>query len=67
MKNHHHGGHVAPTANSKTQIHETIATRAYELWERLGRPENQAESIWLQAERERVADRMGQPDENKPR
>lgn len=62
MKNHHHGGPIEPTSNSRTQIHETIATRAYELWEKQGKPENQAEVIWLQAERELIAERTGQKD-----
>jgi hypothetical protein len=57
MKNHHHQGHVAPTANSTVQIHEAIAARAYELWEKQGRPENQSEVLWLQAERELIAER----------
>ena len=57
MKNHHHQGHIAPTSNSRTQIHEVIAARAYELWEKQGKPENQADELWLQAERELVAER----------
>ena len=62
MKDHHHHGPVEPNANSRTQIHEAIATRAYELWEKRGRPENQAETLWLEAERELVAGRTGQKD-----
>lgn len=57
MKNHHHQGHIAPTANSRSQIHEAIAARAYELWEKQGKPENQADALWLQAERELMAER----------
>ena len=52
MKNHHHQGHIAPDANSRTQIHEAIATRAYALWEQQGKPEDQADALWIQAERE---------------
>ncbi len=59
MKNHHHQGHIAPTPNSRPQIHETIAVRAYELWEQHGRPENQADEHWLQAEIELVEERSG--------
>ena len=57
MKNHHHHGHVAPTANSPTQIHEAIATRAYALWETKGKPDHEADALWLQAEHELVAER----------
>ena len=57
MKNHHHLGHAAPTANSKSVIHEAIATRAYELWLERGQPDNQSERIWLEAEREQVSGR----------
>jgi hypothetical protein len=38
-------------------IHETIAARAYELWVAKEKPENQAEAIWLEAERELVTER----------
>ena len=57
MKNHHHNGHVIPNSNSRSVIHEAIATRAYELWLSYGEPENRAEEIWLEAERELVAGR----------
>jgi hypothetical protein len=57
MKNHHHNGHIESTSpNSKTAIHEAIAVRAYELWEERGHPENQADALWLEAERELVAE-----------
>ena len=59
MKNHHHNGHVAPTSNSPAQIHEAIAARAHALWEKQGRPEGQAEALWLQAERELIEQRTG--------
>ena len=62
MKNHHHQGHVAPTANSPTQIHEAIALRAYLLWEKAGKPENQNEKFWLQAERELVEERTSRKE-----
>ncbi|MEO6994628.1 MAG: DUF2934 domain-containing protein [Lacunisphaera sp.] len=55
MKNHHHNGHVHPqTGNSVSEIHEAIAARAYAIWEKRGRPENEAESTWVEAEREIV-------------
>lgn len=55
MKNHHHNGHVkSGSGNSVTEIHESIAERAYAIWEKRGRPENEAESTWLEAEREIV-------------
>ena len=49
MKNHHHNGHVHTT---KSQIHEAIATRAYELWVSHGKPEDQTDALWLEAELE---------------
>ena len=58
MKNHHHNGPIHSTSpNSRSVIHESIATRAYELWEAHGWPENQADELWLQAERELVSGR----------
>jgi hypothetical protein len=54
MKNHHHNGPVEPGANSRGVIHDTIAARAYELWDQSGRPDHQAEAFWLAAEREQV-------------
>jgi DUF2934 family protein len=62
MKNHHHNGHVAPTANSATQIHEAIAARAHALWEKQGKPDNQSEALWLQAERELIAERTAKKE-----
>jgi len=55
MKNHHHNGPIRHT--TRERIHETIATRAYELWEKRGRRENEALDNWLQAERELVSGR----------
>ena len=55
MKNHHHNGPIDPS--SRTIIHEAIATRAYELWVAREKPEDQAEVIWLEAERELAAER----------
>ena len=52
MKKHHHNDPVAHNPNSRPEIHEAIATRAYELWQEQGKPENQADELWLQAERE---------------
>ncbi|MBC7366259.1 MAG: DUF2934 domain-containing protein [Undibacterium sp.] len=50
MKNHHHNGPISPT--SREVIHESIAHRAHELWERAGQPDNSAEAHWLAAELE---------------
>lgn len=53
MKNHHHNGPVLETSPTHRHvIHEVIALHAYELWQRYGKPENQTENIWLEAERE---------------
>ena len=53
MKNHHHNGPIhSHSPNSRSVIHEEIASRAYDLWERDGKPENQAEAVWLIAEQE---------------
>jgi len=52
MKNHHHNGPIHPT--SRGVIHESIAIRAHELWERAGVPEGRAEEFWLEAEQELV-------------
>ena len=60
MKNHHHNGHHS-TASSV--LHEAIATRAYELWVSHGRPENQSDEIWLEAEREQVTGRKAVKDD----
>ena len=55
MKNHHHNGPIHSTSpNDRSVIHETIAARAYNLWERDGKPENQAEVMWLMAEQELI-------------
>ena len=65
MKNHHHNGPLHPT--TRALIHETIATRAYELWEKYGNPQNQALDNWLQAERELVSGkRVRRPGSNPP-
>jgi hypothetical protein len=61
MKKIHHQGPVPPSANSRGVIHETIATRAYEMWEQGGRPDNQAEAFWLAAECEQVTGHHSQP------
>jgi hypothetical protein len=53
MKNHHHNGPIHPT--SREMIHAVIAAKAYDLWERRGRPENQAEATWLEAEHDLIA------------
>lgn len=41
---------IAPSTGAPPR--EQIAARAYELWEKAGRPEGQDEANWLQAERE---------------
>ncbi|MEO6876225.1 MAG: DUF2934 domain-containing protein [Opitutaceae bacterium] len=62
MKNHHHNGPVHAGSNSPEQIHESIATRAYHLWEKHGKPEGQSEALWIEAERQLVAERSDQKD-----
>ena len=59
MKNHHHNGPIHPT--SRTLIHEEIAVRAYEIWERDGRPTDQDEAIWLAAELELTSGHAAPP------
>ncbi len=55
MKNHHHNGPIHPVSpNSTNVIHETIAARAYEMWEEHGKPDGEADAHWLAAEREQV-------------
>lgn len=50
MNTHHPHVPIQPT--TREAIHQTIAARAYELWEKYRRPENQALDHWLEAERE---------------
>jgi hypothetical protein len=38
--------------DSRELIHAVIAAKAYDLWELGGRPDNQAEATWLEAERD---------------
>jgi hypothetical protein len=59
MKNHHHNGPLNP--NSRERMHEAIAIQAYGLWLKSGRPDNQSEAHWLEAEREWVASRQAGP------
>jgi hypothetical protein len=56
MKNQPPSGPIHP--ETRALIHETIATRAYELWEKKGRPTNQALDHWLDAERELLSGRL---------
>jgi Protein of unknown function (DUF2934) len=42
---------------------ERIRERAYDLWERAGRPEGRAVEYWLQAEREIAAEEEGLQEE----
>lgn len=61
MKNHHHNGPIPHT--SRSLIHEAIAARAYDLWVRSGKPENQSDTIWLEAEQELLTGRRApKPD-----
>lgn len=41
--------------DSRELIHAVIAAKAYDLWELGGRPDNQAEATWLEAERDLIA------------
>ena len=50
MNNPPPSGPINPT--TRALIHETIAIRAYELWEKHGKPGNEALDNWLEAERE---------------
>lgn len=50
MKQTHHNGPITHTAFNV--MHEAIATKAYNLWVRDGKPENQSEANWLAAEQE---------------
>jgi hypothetical protein len=54
MKNHHHQHHAEATKNSSSVIHATIAARAYAIWETNGKPDNQADAHWLEAEQEQI-------------
>jgi hypothetical protein len=54
MKNHHHG---SPHVSTTNVIHDSIATRAYELWEAAEKPDNQSDEFWLAAEAELVTGR----------
>ena len=63
MKNHHHNGPIHPT--SREVIHTAISVKAYDLWERGGRPDNQAEAMWLEAERDLIATTDGKQPETK--
>jgi len=62
MKNHHHNGPIHPQPNSRTVIHEAIATRAYELWIDRGQPADQADNLWLEAEQALMTERSD-PDQ----
>ena len=47
------------------RIDETVAVRAYELWEKAGKPEGRDEEFWRLAEEELLREaelRQGDPD-----
>ncbi|HVT92891.1 MAG TPA: DUF2934 domain-containing protein [Bryobacteraceae bacterium] len=56
MKNHHHQSSHPPRASER--IHEAIATRAYGIWCDRGRPDNQSDEIWLEAEKKYLEDQQ---------
>lgn len=56
MKNQSPSGPIHPA--TRALIHETIAVRAYELWEKNGRPDNQALDHWLHAEHDLLSGRL---------
>jgi hypothetical protein len=64
MNIHHLHEPIHP--NTREVIHQTIAIRAYELWEQYGRPENRALDHWLEAERELVTGRRERRASNPP-
>ena len=45
----------------KHKIDETIATRAYELWEEAGKPEGRDEEFWRLAEQELINEDKSSP------
>jgi len=50
MKQTHHNDPIHATTTHV--IHEAIASRAYELWLRDGKPDHSSEANWLEAEGE---------------
>jgi len=56
MKNQIPSGPLHP--ETRALIHETIAIRAYEIWEKRGRPDHEALDHWLEAEREFLTGRL---------
>lgn len=64
MKNQHRNDPIHPT--TRALIHDTIAARAFELWEKYGRLENQALDNWLQAERELLSGRRVRRSSSNP-
>jgi hypothetical protein len=61
MKKTHHSPPVEPGPNSHSVIHELIATRAYEMWDHGGRPDDQADAFWFAAEQEQVTGQRNAP------
>jgi len=53
VKNHHHNHPIHPAPPT----HLEIAERAGELWLEYGQPENRDEAIWLEAERQLIANK----------
>ena len=51
--------------NQDEDLHEQIAQRANELWEREGRQKGRVLEYWLRAERELLSNRV-RPDKTRP-
>ena len=43
------------------RIHEAVAARAYELWEKAGKPEGRDEEFWRSAEQELLNENKSSP------
>ncbi len=52
-EDHRHSGSILP--GSREAIHAAIALKAYDIWERDGRPNCRAEATWLEAEKDLLA------------
>ncbi len=66
MKNHHHNSPIHPKPVAAiAPTHEAITARAESLWIGHGRPENQDEAIWLEAEGQLRAEQTGPSGNNR--